>query len=745
MIPLTPATLDQAGLTVKSPNLVLCIDGADICYGSASIKKLIRIGDPDLFINDDWVIGGFSLVENQETLLSLSGSTQSIKQQIDFDKGRGSSIQSMDLELVDLRGLATDLITPGKIVEDILGRKCKVYLALESSLSAFPEDYILLFRGIVDDIKAFPASVVLTVSHPEQKKKQSIYPRIESDLNGAINASQATITLSSTTGLLLPATGPDGNLDTNFKSYIRVNDELIEYTGISGNDLTGCVRGSLFTFAASHGDGDEVVSFYRMRDVAMIMALKVMMSKQGPYAEAVPLSAFNVIPGLGTIANNIFTTNRDLIRDLGITVGDYVTITGAANGANNVTLAEIFSIEASDIGVYMEIGGVSFVDESPTDAVFSVRSKYDSYPQGLGLGGDEVDVDQHELIHRRFLSSFQYDIYVKDTIENGREFLDQDVYRPASCYSVPRKAKASVQYLIGPVPGERIAVLNYRNIEKPSTIRLRRSLGKNFYNTIIYRYDEDELEEDKFVRGRITTNATSLAQIPVGTRPLVIDAKGLREIDLGGPLAASASNRRLNRYAFGAEYFEGIRLTLGAGFEIEVGDVVLVEFENLKVANTVDANREKPTALFEVQNKTLNYKSGEVQIDIVNTSFDPAAKYGLISPSSRIRSVSSTTRFVIEETFNSPYGTAEFQKWRRFLGAQVLIRSPDYTTRYAVVTLLSASSNSIVVDPALPFTPDPGDFMEFSKFDVQDSDAVKLVYVHMSPLDGGTVDPYLML
>lgn len=73
---------------------------------------------------------------------------------------------------------------------------------------------------------------------------------IESALDGDINDSDTTISLASATGGdLFPSTG-----------YIIVGSEVISYTGVSADDLTGCTRGELGTTAASHDDGDAVHS-----------------------------------------------------------------------------------------------------------------------------------------------------------------------------------------------------------------------------------------------------------------------------------------------------------------------------------------------------------------------------------------------------------------------------------------------------------------------------------------------------
>ena len=82
------------------------------------------------------------------------------------------------------------------------------------------------------------------------------FSAVSSTLNGAINASITTITLADTTGF--PAAGK-----------IIVDSEVIDYSAISSNTLTGCTRGasslaagtSTASTAASHSDGAAVGCF----------------------------------------------------------------------------------------------------------------------------------------------------------------------------------------------------------------------------------------------------------------------------------------------------------------------------------------------------------------------------------------------------------------------------------------------------------------------------------------------------
>ena len=64
-------------------------------------------------------------------------------------------------------------------------------------------------------------------------------------LNGTINSSVTTITVSSTANL--PSAG-----------FIKIDSETIAYSAVSGNDLIYCVRGSNNTTAASHTTGAAI-------------------------------------------------------------------------------------------------------------------------------------------------------------------------------------------------------------------------------------------------------------------------------------------------------------------------------------------------------------------------------------------------------------------------------------------------------------------------------------------------------
>jgi hypothetical protein len=269
---------------------------------------------------------------------------------------------------------------------------------------------------------------------------------------------------------------------------------------------------------------------------------------------------------------------------------------------------------------------------------------------------------------------------------------------------------------------------------------LRRGLAKNFYNTIVYKFDDLALD-DKFVSGVISTDATSRTRIPVGTRALTIESKGLRSSLNGVARATSFATRRLNRYKFAAEYIEQINVLYGDSFNIEIGDVVLLDNADMYISNTATGVRSGGTNYYEVVNKSLDIKTGNVKLSIVNTNYSNATRGSLISPSSTIISGASTTQFTITQTGNSVFGSNEGGKWSRYTLPAVKVVSSDYTTRNDNSIITAVSGNIITVSPALSFTPQAGDILLFDTYN-NCTDMQHAVYGFMGDgtFDDGTSD-----
>lgn len=742
---LTQSALQAARQVQKQPNIVLEIDGLDYPFGALAIRQYVRVGDPGLVTGDPQVdifafyVGGYNLVPNQENVITFDGTTTSIKQSLNIDKGESASISNMAIAMID-DGSITELITPGLVLDDVLQRKCRVWIGFEQT--AYPDDYFIVFRGVITDVTSDSGKVTFQLNSPEDKKRSNIYKSVETRLTSAITNSQTTIPLETVANILTPVLGPDLTYDPAFEAYVKIGDEqsseLVKFTGISGLNLTGCVRGQFATTAQAWADETTVTTFYRLIDDAIPLALKFLFSgTQGNYVEDISISAFNVVGALN-IPNSIYWAGKNVAEVYGINVGDYVSTTGSGFGSNNVTSRVVLEVNAITGGSYIVVDGAPFTDESPSAATMSIRSQYDTLPDGLRMGGDEVDVAEHLLLYQRFLSSDQYDIYLKETIENAKEFLEQNIYSPIACYSLPRKSKASIGYHIGPIPGQDILTLNDTNVKNPSKQKLKRSTNNQFYNEIVYKFEEDETT-DRFLSNLITISATSKNRIKGANKTLVIDAKGFRDATGGESRAQLHSNRRLSRYEFGAEVITASVL-FEVGFNSEIGDIVIYDGTDLKLPDTSSGERGMAPRLLEIQNKDFNLRTGDITLEMVDTSFSTAARYCLIGHSSDISAGISTTQFVIQSSYNSSFGAQEYRKWNTLTNCSVNVRNADSSILENTV-IVDASTNTITVSPALSFTPTAGMIMELSSYnDVDVTQQIALVYAHQAVLTNATLD-----
>jgi hypothetical protein len=692
------------------PQLVLEIDGVTTLFGAVEISRLIRVGDPGLVIGNSWQIGGVAPVPDQAQVISVEGGGGTrIDQQLRPDQGSVSSVSSVQLHLIDKNLIMTRLISPGVVVDDVLGRKATLWMGFKNT--AFKEDYIPIISGIIDEVEAGAGNVKLNIAHPEQKKRQDIFTPVNFVFSAPLDATSTTLGVLDATNIPVPQAGPDGSFDTAIRFYAQVEDEIIRYTGISGNNLTGCVRGDLGTLAATHAANDdgEVLgkTLVQIEDQAVFCALKIMLSGlNGPFKTDVPITRYLHPTPITTLANSIYFDGIDLNRDFGVAIGDFITIIDSVITGNNCTAKQITAIEVVDGGSYCVVAGVSFVEDPGTTAICSFRSQFDTLGYGLAMTPDQVDVNEHVFWNNFQLASFTYRFVIKDTI-SGKDFLDKEVYLPIGAYSLPRQGRCSMGYHVGPVIRDKLKVLGRDEIKNPDKIRLKRTINRNFYNTIVYKYDEQVLT-GKFASGRIAFSGASQSRIPVGSKAFVIESKGMRRFFNGDNIADRISTRYLNRYKFAAEYFETINVMFKDGFNIEPGDVVMLDPTGLKISNTEAGDRNKRAKVFTVTNKSLDLKTGDVTISLTDTNFDETERYGSVSPSSLVVS-GTTTSILIQDSFGAIFPGDEGKKWEDYAGLPIIVHSEDWTREERVTLLGVDPSNGyqLLIDPSTPLASPP--------------------------------------
>lgn len=685
--------------------IILCIDGIDICYGASPIFRFWKIGDEGVQIGDPGLkIGGLIADENSRAFLSLDGSSNRITQQLDIEEGGVGSISKFKIRLIDKNQEVTKLLTPGEVVDDLLGRDATVYLNFRGG--AHPEDSIILFNGIIDQTNAAPGFWDITVAHPQILTNTDLFTPIQTQLTSAINNSQTTITVDDTENFLLPA--------DILRTAVQIDDELIEYTGISGNNLTGCIRGIEGTTAASHSANDEVSTVYILEGKPIPMALKLMLSTEdGFYAENIPVTQFFRYDGATTFSDGLILFNQNIQSEQGITIGDLVTITGATEAVNNVTSQAITGIQRTSFGTVIFLGGAGIVEEIDSSAVMTIKSNYDVLPvtrggvsAGCNMKAKQVDVSQHETLEALFAASQpDYKFIIKDSIK-AKSFLVDEIYYPAGYFQVPRKGAYSVGTTIPPLVLDELSTFNEDSVKRPDQIKMERSLGKNFFNTIVYRFNENVLEEGDFLAGQVIYSQRSVNQIPTNQKTLTIDSKGLRDTPETRNFIQRQARRYNDRYQFAAESVK-IETTYKDGFKVEIGDTVLFGTPALQIPDSTTANRSFVPRLMEIQQKSQDLKRGKLQFTLVDTGFGIDGRFGTISPASLIDAGSTVGRIFLKKSFGTGEFETERDKWSDFILENILVHNEDYTFSEEVqLTGFDPDSpNGLLISPNLSIAP----------------------------------------
>ena len=215
---------------VSDPNIVLKFSKVPTNFSAQILKVIARYGEGGLVYGQDGLVWGGNVQDDfQKEYVSLNGTSASISQQIEPDKGSTSSTQTIVVRLVDKNQEISALISPETGYE-LLYDNAEIYVS-PSAESAFPEDYILLFNGKVQTIQPGPGYVDFTIAHPEDLTRSEIFYRAETVL--ATNA----FYLSAKIGDLLYSQRGDvtGTITVTYV-FAGLGDDAV--VSVVGNDIT---------------------------------------------------------------------------------------------------------------------------------------------------------------------------------------------------------------------------------------------------------------------------------------------------------------------------------------------------------------------------------------------------------------------------------------------------------------------------------------------------------------------------
>lgn len=714
----------------KNPSVVVTIDGvSDVFTNVTSVYTQARYGDTGLVYGQPGLVYGQGLrVWNGGTIrdyLDMKSSSVQIMQKIEPEQGKASTT-TMRLAFIDKDGYMTSLCSPGIVLPEMLGREVNVYLGYQGT--SYPEDYFRVFRGFVSDITAIAGQVQLEISDPGYIKQQNIFIAQTTTLSASINNSTTTIPLVSNAAFYVPILNVNAAYDSAISCYVKIGDEYIQYApaGIGTNQYTSVTRGATVlgqaSVAVAHTAGDSVQNLILIEDDAILMALKIMLSGwNGNWITGVKCQAFVNMqdPSVGSIAGAILLPlGVDAKKDYGLAVGDKVTAVGGTNaGQTGFITGFVDAFGQKNRGI---ITGGSFTSEDTTASTLSFRSQYDAYPidAGLQMTPKDVDVERHIYLRNNFLSSASNSYrFLIDNTEDGKAFIEKEIYLPIGCYAVTRYGRSSVAYTKPPFGSASVVTLDKNNVINPEQIRPFRSTNKRkFFNVISFTYDA--LPDQTFQTITDFLDTTSITNTKKAST-LEIQSRGLRTNKGAAALVAARGQQLLDLYKNCATQIE-VKINFGAAAQVEAGDpVFLVDNGGLLIANFQTGIRDLGTQAFTVLERTLdlNQRQGKLLL-MTGSGFSPTDRFASIAPSSVIGAGSTQQQLVLTDSYGPIYPKQEYLKWRSYVGLRVWLHNDDYSISDQGGTFLGfdQGNNYLMNVSGFSITPSAGLVLELGPY-----------------------------
>ncbi len=681
--------LKQVGV---QPQIVLDIEGVDTIYAAQPLFKTLNWDDINASWDDNLNWDGSIADPNSVDWISLNGTTTNITQQIRPDKGASSSVSTVNVAIVDVDGKVSKALSFDAITE-ILGKKATFAIGFFNEAAVYPEDYQAVFRGVVVDFYTESGVVMVSLASSESLKRQVFLEKFQGELTADIDNSQTTIPVNDTVGIYATQDA--------LTTYIRIEDELMQVLSFTATSIE-VIRAQLNTVANAH-EITEFETFYRLQGKPLDLALKIMLSEDGNeyfISDDVPKSV-NFVSITESLSNSIIFDYYDIQEKTGLVIGDTIKLDTASN-TGTYTIRSFGQLETGDS--FIETFE-TLLTENEYLGTFEYKSKYNVLPTGLGMISNEVDIEEFENIDSSFGSNFvDYDFYIKDSIDDAQKYIDE-MFFAQGLYAIPRKARSSVKFVVPPFSSAILPPIDNDAITNITKIKQRRSIHKYLYNTYVWRFNQDSIE-DKFLTGKVVVNNDSIQRIRAGKKQLKIESTGLRNNVETLNLVNNLSQRFIDKYSLAPTYFEGVELSYKVGYSIEVGDVVEAFPVETKTKD-LRTGSNQTAKLYEVTNKSLNVKNGKIKISLLSSSFEIEARYVVVAPSSKVVSGSTSSKIIIAPINDLGRFSTNTEQWEVFRGKRIRIRSLDYTQSEITTFEIDPTDNSaLLLDTPLSFVPD---------------------------------------
>ena len=722
--------------------VAVVIDGLSDILSSMPLYERLRYGDPIDFADPGLLYGGLRPVPGVKDYLSLDGSSLTISQRLEPEQGR-AAISTVSLSFIDKDGYMTALCSPGVVLDDILGKSISISIGYAEI--SYPEDYFIVFRGLISGVQIASGMCVLTISDPNIVRKQKVFYTAKTKTTGALTSGDTTVNLIANGDFHKSILGPNGSYDSGVKTYMKIEDEFIEYgpsaslpsATFGTNTFTGCTRGARGTIAVAHAPGVDVEARLELSGGVIDMALKLMLSGWGAaWKSSIPI--YSIVKStdltLGDIPGIIvLPTKVDAVRDYGLAVGDYITISGASVGGNNITCR----VQRLDY-LFYEPNRIIYTDgalvhEYPTSATFAIRSQYDVYPStcGVKMKGSDVDIANHVNLKNQFLGTAEYSVrFLLDSEQTCKTFIESELFLPFAAYSLTKTGRLSVGLTKPPIADETLVFLDKDNIIDPQNLKPRRDLNtsRKFFNEISYEWDALD-------NGNLTTTSRYLDSDSISiigiSSVLPIKSLGART-DLGFANVVDRNAKNLlTRYKRGATIID-VKVNWGVGSLIESGDIVgVIDGGHLQISNFATGKRDIGTQLFEVVDRSLSIKDGNVALKLISgLGTNITDRFATIAPSSLVSTGSTTSEIIIQDSYGALYPGNEKLKWADYVGLPIIIHSYDWSVQGSttIIGFDPVNPYKMLVSPALGFSPLAGYSVEIDNYPTSTDASVNQMY-----------------
>ena len=720
--------------TSKALNIAFEIDTVPYVFSMQPTFHKLVYGDGSVYGGSGLYYGGLSQVANNKVYIS-DKSSMTISQRLEPEQGRAST-STFSVVMIDKNAEISNLVgTGGTITNEILGKEATIRVGFADT--SYTQDYYVAFRGIITNVQTQAGLVTFSIGDANQKRRQAVFQVQKTVNTSAINASTLTIPTNDASSFYQPILGPDGTYDSNVTFYCTMENEIIQYSTSTVTQINAVTRGARNTTAATHAISTETTHTCQLYGHPLTLALKIMLSGwNGPFISNLTPQAVgtNLIVGSGVTNAVVLPFGKNAVSDYGITVGDYVIVSGSVSGNNGTYRITAIEDTTNQPNGVLRITNTLTLESGGSLAI-ALRSKYDTLPMAMGLklAPRDVDVAGHEDLRDNYLNNGAYvmSVYVNSQ-QVGKDYIEQQLYYPVGCYSLTRYGQLSVNETKAPIATANLQFLNLGNVISAENITNNRGLNsRKFFNQIQFQYDvmDDNSTYQSVLRSLDTTSLNLIGILSL----LPINSNGLKSSLGASTLVSKVSTNLLNRYKRAA-YEIALKVNFQVGAKIEAGDVVALQDNGyLQITDFNTGLRNLGTQLYEVTDRSLDLKTGEVSLKLVSGITGAAAdRFGTVSPSSIISaSASSSATSLRVDSSYSATSADETLKWKDYIGQTIRVRATDFSASSEAV--LSGTDNSTTpytlnLSSPLAFTPTSSMIVEIPSYPTSTNAGINALY-----------------